>query len=240
MENSTPKFTIVVPVYNEAESLPRLHQELNKFLEQAPLSTSILFVNDGSTDSSQSVIEAIVAADSRYHFLKLHENRGLSAALKAGFDYCQSEWIGYIDADLQTTPLDFLKLLDYTSEYDLITGIRTERKDNAVKKISSTVANKVRRLIIHDGIEDTGCPLKIGKASYLKKIPFFHGMHRFLPAMIELAGGKVRQVPVRHYPRLQGKAKYNLTNRLVGPLIDTFAFRWIQAHYIHYDVDKAS
>lgn len=240
MENSTPKFTIVVPVYNEAESLPRLHQELNKFLEQAPLSTSILFVNDGSTDSSQSVIEAIVAADSRYHFLKLHENRGLSAALKAGFDYSQSEWIGYIDADLQTTPLDFLKLLDYTSEYDLITGIRTERKDNAVKKISSTVANKVRRLIIHDGIEDTGCPLKIGKASYLKKIPFFHGMHRFLPAMIELAGGKVRQVPVRHYPRLQGKAKYNLTNRLVGPLIDTFAFRWIQAHYIHYDVDKAS
>ncbi len=239
MENSTPKFTIVVPVYNEAESLPRLHQELNKFLEQAPLSTSILFVNDGSTDSSQSVIEAIVAADSRYHFLKLHENKGLSTALKAGFDYSQSEWIGYIDADLQTTPLDFLKLLDYTTEYDLITGIRTERKDNAVKKISSTLANKVRRLIIHDGIEDTGCPLKIGKASYLKKIPFFHGMHRFLPAMIELAGGKVRQVPVRHFPRLQGKAKYNLANRLVGPLVDTFAFRWIQAHYIHYDVDKA-
>ncbi len=239
MEPSMPNFTVVVPVFNEADSLPRLNQELNKFLVQSPISASVLFVNDGSTDRSQSIIEGIVAADSRYHFLKLHENKGLSTALKAGFDYCQSEWIGYIDADLQTTPLDFLKLLEFTPEYDLITGIRTERKDNAVKKLSSTVANKVRRMIIHDGIEDTGCPLKIGKASYLKKIPFFHGMHRFLPAMIELAGGKVRQVPVQHFPRLQGKAKYNLRNRLVGPLIDTFAFRWIQAHYIHYDVDKA-
>jgi len=234
------KLTVVVPVFNEAESLPRLNNALNDFLDQSPVATSILFVNDGSSDDSQSIIERIVSIDNRYHFLQLHENQGLSSALKAGFDHCKSGWIGYIDADLQTSPLDFLKLLEFIPEFDLVTGIRSERKDSAVKKFSSIVANSVRRMIIHDGIEDTGCPLKIGKAEYLKTIPFFNGMHRFLPALFEMAGGSVKQVPVRHFPRIQGKAKYNLANRLVGPFVDTLAFRWMQRHYIHYQVDKSS
>jgi len=234
------KLTVLVPVFNEAESLPRLHQELNQFLSQSPVSTSVLFVNDGSTDLSQSLIEHIASIDPRYHFLKLHQNKGLSTALKAGIDHSQSEWIGYLDADLQTSPMDFLNLLEFLPEFDLVTGIRSERKDGAIKKLSSAVANRVRRMIIHDGIEDTGCPLKIGKAEYLKSIPFFQGMHRFLPALVEMVGGTVKQIPVRHFPRLQGKAKYNLGNRLVGPFIDTLAFRWMQEHYIHYYIDKAS
>jgi len=234
------QLTVVVPVFNEAESLPRLNSELNVFLDQSPVATSVLFVNDGSSDHSQSIIEAIVTADNRYHFLKLQENQGLSSALKAGFDHCQSAWIGYIDADLQTSPLDFLKLLEFIPEFDLVTGIRSERKDSVVKKLSSTVANRVRRMIIHDGFEDTGCPLKIGKAEYLKTIPFFHGMHRFIPALFSMTGGSVKQVSVRHFPRMQGKAKYNLTNRMVGPFVDTLAFRWMQQHYIQYKVDKSS
>lgn len=238
--NSSPKLTVIVPVFNEAESLPRFKYEMNKFLDQSPISTAVLFVNDGSTDSSQSIIERMGDNDNRYHFLKLRENKGLSTALKAGIDHSQSEWIGYMDADLQTSPLDFFNLLKFIPEFDLVTGIRSERKDGVVKRISSVVANRVRRMIIHDGIEDTGCPLKVGKADYLKTIPFFHGMHRFLPALVEMAGGSVKQVPVRHFPRLQGKAKYNLSNRLVGPLVDTLAFRWMQEHYIHYKVDKAS
>lgn len=240
LNNSSPKLTVIVPVFNEAESLHRFNHEMNQFLDQSPVSTSVLFVNDGSTDSSQSIIERIGYTDNRYHFLKLHENKGLSTALKAGIDHSQSEWIGYMDADLQTSPIDFLNLLTFIPEFDLVTGIRSERKDSVVKKISSTVANHVRRMIIHDGIEDTGCPLKIGKAEYLKTIPFFHGMHRFLPALVGMAGGRVKQIPVRHFERLEGKAKYNLSNRLVGPLLDTLAFRWMQEHYIHYQVDKAS
>ena len=167
------KLTVVVPVFNEADSLSRLNREMNIFLDQSPVPTSVLFVNDGSGDLSQSVIEGIVSADTRYHFIKLQQNKGLSTALKAGFDHCQSEWIGYIDADLQTSPMDFLNLLKFIPEFDLVTGIRTERKDSFVKKLSSKIANRVRRMIIHDGIEDTGCPLKIGKAEYFKRIPFF-------------------------------------------------------------------
>jgi len=232
------KFTILVPVFNEEESLSRLQSEMNKFLDLSPVSTSVLFVNDGSTDQSQNIIEKIAGQDARYHFLQLHENKGLSTALKAGIDHSQSPWIGYIDADLQTSPMDFLKLLDFIPEFDLVTGIRANRKDSTVKKISSVVANGVRRIIIHDGIEDTGCPLKIGKGELLRNVPFFHGMHRFLPALVQMAGGKVKQVPVKHFPRLEGTPKYHLANRLVGPFFDTLAFRWMQRHFIHYDVDK--
>jgi dolichol-phosphate mannosyltransferase len=240
MSISDKKLIIVVPLFDEEESLPRLNVELNKFLERSPVTTGVLLVNDGSRDRSQILIEKICRDDNRYHFLQLHKNSGLSTALKAGFDYCESELIGYIDADLQTIPLDFLDLLKFIPEYDLVTGIRCERKDGTIKKISSKVANHIRRLLIHDGIEDTGCPLKIGKAAYLKAIPFFHGMHRFIPALVQMAGGKVKQLPVKHYRRLEGKPKYHLGNRIVGPLFDTFAFRWMQNNYIRYEIDKHS
>jgi dolichol-phosphate mannosyltransferase len=229
---------IVVPLYDEAESLPRLNRELNKFLDVCGLDAGVLFVNDGSKDSSQEVIEKICRGDDRYHYLQLQQNSGLSAALKAGFDYCQSKWIGYIDADLQTSPMDFLELLKYTPQYDLVTGIRADRRDGFVKRISSRIANSVRRMLIHDGIKDTGCPLKIGRAEYIKQLPFFHGMHRFIPALVLMLGGRVKQLKVRHFPRMEGKPKFHLGNRLVGPLMDALAFRWMQNHYIRYKVAK--
>lgn len=232
------RLTVVVPVYNEIECLPRLVGELTTLLDQAPITTSILFVDDGSTDLSGDYIEQTCLADSRFHFLRLQVNGGLSAALKAGFDVCSSELIGYVDADLQTSPMDLLQLLHYFPEYDLVTGIRRNRQDTRIKKLSSVVANTVRRALIHDNIEDTGCPLKIGKAAFMKQAPFFHGMHRFIPALIKLMGGKVKQIPVRHFPRFAGLAKYNLRNRLVGPLVDTFAFRWMQQHYIRHTIEK--
>ncbi len=128
--------TVVVPVYNEIECLPRLAEELKMFLDQVPANTSVLFVDDGSTDSSGDYIEQVCVRDSRFHFLKLRTNGGLSAALKAGFDVCSSELIGYIDADLQTSPMDLLEFLNYFPEYDLVTGIRHNRKDTRIKKLS--------------------------------------------------------------------------------------------------------
>jgi len=91
-------------------------------------------------------------------------------------------------------------------------------------------------MMTHDGVEDTGCPLKVLKTDYAKRIPFFTGMHRFLPALIQLQEGQVKQVPVRHFPRIAGKSKYNLANRLVGPFKDCFAYRWMRKRYINYQV----
>lgn len=236
----TSKFCILVPLYNEVETLPRLKKEIDAFLEKSPVTATVLLIDDGSTDGSEALIESIVASDASYQYLHLEKNSGLSTALKAGIDHCEAEWIGYIDADLQTSPMDFNELLKYLPEYDLVIGIRANRKDRFVKRMSSLIANSVRRSMIHDGIEDTGCPLKVGKAAYWKQIPFFRGMHRFIPALVQLVGGTVKQVPVRHFPRMEGKAKYHLSNRLIGPLRDAFAVRWMQRHFIRYKITRRS
>ena len=239
MENNE-SLTIIVPVYNEEESLPRFCEEMDKFLASPPVTAVVLFVNDGSKDGSQTIIAGACAGNTRYRYLQLDGNFGLSTAIKAGIDACDSELLGYIDADLQTTPSDFLKFFQYFPEYDMVNGIRAKRQDTVIKKFSSKIANAFRRKMINDGIVDTCCPLKIMKTAYAKKIPYFKGLHRFLPALIQLQGGKVKQIPVAHFPRFAGTAKYHLFNRLIGPFFDTLAFRWMRKRYIRYGIADQS
>lgn len=234
----TYQFTIIVPVYNEEDNLERVEKELVAYSKIAKKSTSILFINDGSKDKSQSLIESICERNNNFNYILFKENKGLSAAIKAGFDTIESELVGYIDSDLQTSPEDFNILLDYIDSYDLVTGVRADRKDSFVKNMSSKIANGIRRTFTHDGMDDTGCPLKIIKTEYAKRIPMFRGLHRFLPAMILLQNGKITQVPVRHFPRLAGETKFGLWNRLLGPLSDCFAYLWMKRKYINYDIAK--
>ena len=232
------KLTIIVPVYNEEDNLERVEKELLDYSKIATVPTCVLFVNDGSKDKSQELIEAICSRNSIFNFISFKENRGLSAAIKAGFDYTETELVGYIDSDLQTAPEDFNLLLEHIGEYELVTGVRANRKDSFVKNMSSKIANGIRRAFTHDGMDDTGCPLKIIKTDYAKRIPMFKGLHRFLPAMIMLQNGKVTQIPVRHFPRIAGQAKFGLWNRLLGPLSDCFAYLWMKRKYINYEVAK--
>ncbi|WP_026450697.1 glycosyltransferase family 2 protein [Aequorivita capsosiphonis] len=230
------EFTIIVPVYNEEENLERVEKELLAYTEIATKKTSILFVNDGSKDNSQSLIEAICSRNEAFHFISFKENRGLSAAIKAGFDTVESPLVGYIDSDLQTDPEDFNLLLEHIGEYDLVTGVRADRKDKFVKNMSSKIANGIRRAFTSDGMDDTGCPLKVIKTDYAKRIPMFEGLHRFLPAMILLQNGKVIQIPVKHFPRMAGTPKFGVWNRLLGPLMDCFAYLWMKKKYINYEI----
>jgi glycosyltransferase involved in cell wall biosynthesis len=232
------QFTIVVPVYNEEDNLLRVEAELLAFTKIATKTTKILFVNDGSKDKSQQIIEDICNRNPEFSFISFKENRGLSAAIKAGFDYTETELVGYIDSDLQTAPSDFNLLLEHIGENDLVTGVRANRKDSFVKNMSSKIANGIRRSFTHDGMDDTGCPLKVIKTDYAKRIPMFKGLHRFLPAMILLQNGKIKQIPVQHFPRVAGEAKFGVWNRLIGPLMDCFAYLWMKKKYINYDVAK--
>lgn len=233
-------FTIIVPVYNEEDNLLRVEKELLEYSKIAIRKTKILFVNDGSKDKSQELIEAIAKRQTNFSYISFAENRGLSAAIKAGFDYADTELVGYIDSDLQTAPEDFNLLLKYIGDYDLVTGVRANRKDSFVKNMSSIIANGIRRAFTHDGMDDTGCPLKVIKTDYAKRIPMFKGLHRFLPAMILLQNGKIIQIPVQHFPRIAGQAKFGLWNRLLGPLMDCFAYLWMKKKYINYAVAKQS
>ena len=231
------KLTIVVPVYNEEDNIYALEDRLSKFISQsAQFPACVLFVNDGSKDTSLEKIEEVCSRQPGFYFLSLAKNAGLSTAMKAGIDAAFSQFTGYIDADLQTAPEDFNLLIPYVNDYEMVMGIRANRKDSFIKGVSSKIANGFRRFMTKDGIEDTGCPLKIIRTDYAKRIPLFTGMHRFLPALIMLQEGTVKQVPVRHFPRVAGVSKYNLANRLVGPFVDCFAYRWMKKRYINYDV----
>ncbi len=228
--------TIIVPVYNEEDSLLRFKEAMDEFLDLNIAHVRVLFVNDGSTDKSYSIMKEFIRNDERYSLISLTKNNGLSAAIKAGIDQVTTTWTGYIDADLQTSPMDFVSYFKYLDTCEMVNGIRAERHDKFIKRMSSRIANRVRSRMIGDHIEDTCCPLKIIKTSFARNIPFFDGIHRFLPAMVQMQGGKVRQVTVSHFKRQAGKSKYNLRNRLTGPFIDMLAFIWMKKRYLRYQI----
>ena len=232
----TDELTIIVPVFNEQESLPAFFAEMDSFLQSTPIPCQVLFVNDGSTDNSTTLLKEKCNSSAQYNSLELDGNYGLSTAIKAGFDACETTLIGYIDADLQTKPQDFLLYFEYFPKYDMVNGIRQKRKDSLVKRFSSKFANAYRRLMINDGIEDSCCPLKMLKTSSAREMAFFTGMHRFMPALIKLHGGTVKQIPIAHFPRYAGTSKYHLFNRLIGPFFDTLAFRWMRKRNISYRI----
>lgn len=231
------KFTILVPLFNESDNIDRLERELSAYLCTSSCSACVLFIDDGSTDGSGSRLAEICRNHKSFFYMRFEKNCGLSAALKAGIDNTFSEYVGYIDADLQTSPEDFNLLLEDIRDYSMVIGIRADRKDSLFKNLQSRIANGFRRMMTGDGAKDTGCPLKVLHTDIAKRLPLFKGMHRFLPALVLLQeGGCYKQVPVRHFPRTAGKSKYHLWNRLWGPFADCFAYRWMKPRYINYKI----
>ena len=240
--NKTQEYelTVVVPVYNEVESLPRVERAMREWLPTSSIKACVLMVNDGSKDGSLELMREICARNEAMFYISLAKNGGLSAAMKAGIDATHSRYVGYIDADLQTTPEDFNLLLEHVADYQLVMGIRAGRKDSFFKNLQSKIANGFRNMMTHDGAKDTGCPLKVMWTDYAKRVPFFTGMHRFLPALIQLQEGRMMQIPVRHFPRTEGVSKYHLWNRLIGPFKDCFAYRWMRKRYINYQIGEGN
>lgn len=230
------KFTIVVPVYNEEDNMQALETRLSDFLPTSLEKACVLFVDDGSKDHSLELIRQMCLRQPDFYYIALAANSGLSAAMKAGIDYTYSPYVGYIDADLQTTPEDFNLLLKDIKKHQLVMGIRANRKDTSFKRLQSKIANSFRRAMTGDTAKDTGCPLKVMHTDYAKRVPFFTGMHRFLPALFMLQDASIEQIPVRHFPRVAGVSKYHLWNRLVSPFMDCFAYRWMKKRYINYHI----
>ncbi len=231
-KTSNYALTIIVPIFNEQDNISALEQRLSAYLPTAQVPACVLFIDDGSKDQSLQKIKDVCSRQPHFFFAALEHNSGLSAALKAGIDCADSQYVGYMDADLQTAPEDFNLLLPYINDFQLVTGIRANRKDSTFKKLQSKIANAFRRMMTHDGMQDTGCPLKIIHTSYAKRMPLFKGMHRFLPALTLMLGGQVKQIPVRHFPRTKGESKFHLSNRLVAPFVDCFAYRWMKSRYV--------
>lgn len=237
---SAYELTILVPVFNEEDNMPRLEQTLADFLPRCMVKACVLLIDDGSSDRSLRLIKEACGRHGDFFYISSRENHGLSTAMKAGIDTAQSPYVGYIDADLQTSPDDFNLLLPHRRDFALVTGIRAARRDSAFKRLQSRIANSFRRHMTGDTATDTGCPLKVMQADVAKRLPFFDGMHRFLPALVLLEGGRMKELPVRHFPRVAGQSKYHLWNRLRGPFLDCLAYRWMAKRYIRYHIDDTN
>ena len=237
-KKSPIKFSVVLPIYNEIENLPQLFEEISTVMRQTAATYEIICINDGSTDHSPAYIQKFGRDHPEFKLINFRKNQGQSAALSAGFLKAAGEYIITMDADLQNDPADIIKLIDYLSRYDMVTGWRTKRHDTWLTRISSKIANSMRNKLSRENIHDTGCSLKIMKKTFLHRIKMFKGMHRFLPTLMKMEGAKVIEVPVSHRPRTRGISNYGVWNRAFSGLRDLLAVRWMQDRFIHLDITE--
>lgn len=226
------RLSIVVPVFNEADNLVPLHREIRAALAEQDLELEILLIDDGSTDKTPIVLERLLVEDPAVRVLRLMRNSGQTAAFAAGFRAATGDVIATLDADLQNDPADLPRMLSELETCDVVCGVRQNRRDSWIRRISSRIANSVRNRLTRESITDVGCSLRVFRRSLVDDLPLFTGMHRFLPTLLRLQGGSVREVPVGHRPRLHGDSKYGIQNRLWVGLADLLAVRWMQKRWI--------
>lgn len=235
---SRPWVSVVIPIKDERDNLVPLTEQLLKVLEaQAESRTAgceILYIDDGSTDGSGRLLDDLAAQHPRVRVLHFDRNYGQTSAFDAGFRHAAGELVVTMDGDLQFDPADIPALLPLAARYDLVCGWRKDRHDNLVRKLSSRLAYLVRSSVTGDRIHDTGCSLKVFRRSVVERLHLFEGMHRFFPALAQMHGFTITEVPVRHYPRAHGQSKYGIGNRLFKSLYDLVAVRWMQRRVLRY------
>ena len=235
---ATPDISVVIPAYNEQESVADCVREVRGVLMQIGRTFEIIVVDDGSTDGTLNVIRDVKATVPELRAIGFQRNCGQTAALDAGFREARGAIVVTLDADLQNDPADIPSLLEKLGEWDAVCGVRTKRADTLVRRLSSRVANAVRNRLTGEDITDTGCSLKAYRREFLIRLKLFEGMHRFLPTLLRLAGARVTETPVNHRPRVRGKTKYGIRNRVFKGLGDLLAVRWMQRRWLRYKIKE--
>jgi len=224
------EISIVIPVYNEEQALPKLYNLLKKVLDSLQKKYEIILVDDGSTDRTWEVLSALRVKDDSLKIIRFTRNFGQTAAMAAGFTHAQGEIIIAMDADLQNDPADIPDFLSKIQEgYDLVSGWRKNRKDSFKRKFPSQVANWLIGKITGVKIHDYGCSLKAYRAWVAKNIHLYGEMHRFIPALAAWSGAKITEIPVRHHPRQFGKAKYGLS-RTFKVILDLIMVKFLLSY----------
>ena len=225
------ELSVVIPVFNEVESIARLIDEICVQLD-GRLDYEIIVVDDGSTDSTPGVLQSSRQAHPRLRILRHRACCGQSAAVGSGVQAAAANWIATLDGDGQNDPADILKLYAALDKSVLpgmlVTGYRRQRQDDWLKRYSSRVANAVRAWLLGDATPDSACGLKVFSRDLFLALPQFDHMHRFLPALVQRQGGRVISVEVRHRRRVRGVSKYGVHNRLWAGIIDLLGVRWLQ------------
>jgi dolichol-phosphate mannosyltransferase len=236
-----PKLSIVIPVYDEAESIGGLLEETVRVVGDDPGAVEIIVVDDGSRDATPGILGAWLERCPVMRVLTFEENSGQSAAMACGFASAKGDRVVAMDGDGQSDPADIPRLAKLLNSHDVVCGIRRHRRDGFGKRIGSKWANMVRRRITGDRIEDIGCSLKAFHREPLQRVRHFNGSHRFLPLLVELEGcTDLIQVEVNHRPRVGGVSKYTNLGRLLHTWQDLLAIRWYQKRFLRFQLKDES
>jgi len=210
---SAPYLTIVVPFYNEEENIEEMHRRLRAVLDRLGKTFEIIYIDDGSTDRTYSLLRAIYDRDPAVRVVKLRRNFGQTAGLQAGFDHARGEVIISMDGDLQHDPEEIPQFLAKIDEgYDIVSGWRKERKDNLiVRKIPSWAANRMMKKLSGVPIHDFGTTFKAYRRQAISGLRLYGELHRFIPALISRTGVRITEIPISNIVRRKGKSKYGLS-----------------------------
>jgi dolichol-phosphate mannosyltransferase len=227
------ELSVVIPVFNEYENIGPLLDEIDRAIHPG-VSYEIIVVDDGSDDATADSLANLSRDNPRLRVFRHRTNRGQSAALVTGVAAAQAPWVVTLDGDGQNDPKDIGRLLTECNQDGflkldrLITGLRRQRNDNFIRRLSSRVANAIRARLLRDDCPDTGCGLKLFPRDVFLVLPRFDHMHRFLPALFRSYGCRVIPVDVSHRPRLRGASKYGVFDRLWVGIVDMMGVMWLQ------------
>lgn len=208
------RVSIVVPVFNEEGNVVELHRQIKEVCVQNQYEYEIIFIDDGSTDRTGEICKTLKPLK----YIRMRRNSGQTAAMDAGIKAATKDYIVTMDGDLQNDPADIPGMLQYLIEndYDVVSGWRKHRKDTFMKRFVSRGANLLRYILVHDGIHDSGCSLKIYRRECFKGVNLYGEQHRFIPAILKIKGFTVGEYVVHHRPRTSGKTKYNWKRTFKG------------------------
>jgi len=228
---SDTDLSIVIPIYNERESIGKLYDNLNEALSKMNLKYEVLLIDDGSIDGTFDELLKVHRKNKLFKIIRFRKNFGQTSAISAGFNIAEGAVVVTLDADLQNDPQDIPVLLSKMNEgYDIVSGWRKNRKDKAVtRRFPSIVANKIISRLTGVHLHDYGCTLKAYRKEVVKNINLYGEMHRYIPAIASWMGVKVTEIPVRHYSRKYGKSKYGVS-RTIKVILDIITVKFLLSY----------
>ncbi len=230
--DSAPELSVVVPVYNEAGNIVALAGEVRAALAGL-CRYELIFIDDGSSDASAAELDQAMTADANVRVLRHLKRAGKSAGLVTGFFAARAPWVQTLDGDRQNDPADVARVWKIIhapmpdAELGIVAGVRKRRNDGAIKWLSSRTANFIRRNMLRDDTKDTGCGFKLIRTDVAQRMPFFDGMHRFLPALTRRQGYTILQIDIEDRARVAGVSKYGFFDRLAAGIFDLLGVFWL-------------
>lgn len=233
MDSATPEYSVVIPIYNEADNLVALVEEIHGALAPLGKPWEVLAVDDCSRDQSLAVLRRLQASHPELRILRHRVNCGQSAAFATGVAHARGNVIITMDSDRQNDPADLPRMIALlTPDLAAVLGVRRRREDSEIRRWSSRLANWYRDVLTGVPVKDAGCFLRVLRRNAVAELPVFNGLHRFVATLLHYQGHRFVEIEVNHRPRVAGKSNYGIGNRLWRGIRDCFAMRWYRARVI--------